>query len=77
MVDTKSRLIALLLLVAPALSMAEEKAAAPIDLATLRKTRQEAAHRRRRMIFNNDGDDVIYTNKEPTAAAILALRTTP
>ncbi len=47
------------------------------DLATLRELRREAAHRRRRLIFNNDGDDVIYTKKEPTAEALLALRTSP
>ena len=48
-----------------------------MDLETLRKLRKEAAHRPRRMIFNNDGDDVIYTKKEPTAEALLALRTSP
>ena len=74
---TRFRLIVLLLLVAPALSMAEEKTASQMDLPTLRKIRKEAAHRQRRMIFNNDGDDVIYTKKEPTAEALLALRTTP
>ncbi len=52
-------------------------AADPIDLDTLRQLRAEAAHRQRRIIFNNDGDDVIYTKKEPTAEALLALRTTP
>ncbi len=50
---------------------------APIDLNRLRAMRREAAHRPRRMIFNNDGDDVIYTRKEPTPEALLALRTTP
>ncbi|MBU0606835.1 MAG: hypothetical protein KKI08_03065, partial [Armatimonadetes bacterium] len=50
---------------------------APIDLAKLRAMRREAAHRPRRMVFNNDGDDVIYTRKEPTPEALLALRTTP
>jgi hypothetical protein len=53
------------------------EAPAPLDLARLRELRQQAAHRRRRIIFNNDGDDVIYTKKEPTAEALLALRTTP
>ena len=48
---------------------------APLDLAKLRALRREAAHRPRRMIFNNDGDDVIYTKKEPTPEALLALRT--
>jgi hypothetical protein len=43
----------------------------------LRERRTEAAHRQRRIIFNNDGDDVIYTRKEPTAEALLALRTSP
>jgi hypothetical protein len=52
-------------------------AAEQLDLATLRKLRKDAAHRPRRIIFNNDGDDVIYTKKEPTAEALLALRTTP
>jgi hypothetical protein len=50
---------------------------APLDLTKLRALRREAAHRPRRMIFNNDGDDVIYTKKEPTPEALLALRTTP
>jgi hypothetical protein len=47
------------------------------ELTRLRELRRQAAHRRRRIIFNNDGDDVIYTKKEPTAEALLALRTTP
>jgi len=67
----------LLLLVTPTLSIAGEKPAVSIDIDTLRKMRKEAAQRQRRMIFNNDGDDVIYTKKEPTAEALLALRTTP
>lgn len=46
------------------------------DLETLREMRREAANRPRRIIFNNDGDDVIYTRKEPTPQALLALRTT-
>ena len=49
----------------------------PASLEELRQQRRQAAHRERRMIFNNDGDDVIYTKKEPTAEALLALRTTP
>lgn len=59
---------------------AEEKrgeAGSGTDLDALRQDRREAAHRKRRMIFNNDGDDVIYTEKEPTAEALLALRTSP
>ncbi|MBM4079483.1 MAG: hypothetical protein FJ278_07265, partial [Planctomycetes bacterium] len=48
-----------------------------LDLPALRKARKEAAQRHRRIIFNNDGDDVIYTQKEPTVEALLALRTTP
>jgi hypothetical protein len=48
-----------------------------LDQATLGRLRKEAAHRQRCLIFNNDGDDVIYTKKEPTAEALLALRTTP
>jgi len=59
---------------------AEEKrveAESSADLEALRHARREAAHRKRRMIFNNDGDDVIYTRKEPTAEALLALRTSP
>ena len=48
-----------------------------MTLETLRAQRREAAQRRRRIIFNNDGDDVIYTQKEPTPEALLALRTTP
>ncbi len=51
--------------------------AKPLDLAGLRRMRREAAHRRRRIIFNNDGDDVIYTKKDPTPEALLALRTSP
>jgi len=51
--------------------------AKPIDLDTLRRLRKQAANRPRRLIFNNDGDDVIYTKKEPTREALLALRTTP
>jgi hypothetical protein len=75
--STKLFLIMLPLLGACALSTAEERLASHIDLATLREMRKEAAQRKRRMIFNNDGDDVIYTKKEPTAEALLALRTTP
>lgn len=52
-------------------------AEAKMDLQTLRAQRREAAQRRRRIIFNNDGDDVIYTKKDPTPAALLALRTAP
>ncbi len=48
-----------------------------LDIETLRSLRTQAAHRPRRMIFNNDGDDVIYTKKEPTREALLALRTSP
>lgn len=48
-----------------------------LDFAGLREQRHRAAHRQRRLIFNNDGDDVIYTKKEPTAEALLALRTSP
>ena len=54
-----------------------DAAANGLDLPTLRELRQRAAHRRRRLIFNNDGDDVIYTKKEPTPEALLALRTSP
>ena len=43
----------------------------------LLKDRRKAAHSPRRIIFNNDGDDVIYTKKEPTREALLALRTSP
>ncbi len=74
---TRFLLIVLLLLATPNLSIADEKTLSKMDLPTLRKLRKEAAHRQRRMIFNNDGDDVIYTKKEPTAEALLALRTTP
>ncbi len=56
---------------------AQAGAAPRLDLASLREQRQRAAHRGRRLIFNNDGDDVIYTKKEPTAEALLALRTSP
>lgn len=55
----------------------EGMAQVPPDLAKLREQRRQAAHRLRRMIFNNDGDDVIYTKKELTPEALLALRTTP
>lgn len=58
-------------------ALADEPAAGPIDLDTLRQLRREATARHRRIIFNNDGDDVIYTRKEPTPEALLALRTTP
>ncbi len=54
-----------------------QKPATRVNIDVLRQMRHEAAHRTRRMIFNNDGDDVIYTKKEPTAKALLALRTTP
>jgi len=54
-----------------------DAASKPLDLPTLRELRRQAAHRQRRLIFNNDGDDVIYTKKEPTAEALLALRTSP
>lgn len=56
---------------------AQEKPAPGDKLDSLRQLRREAAQRKRRIIFNNDGDDVIYTKKEPTAEALLALRTTP
>ncbi|MBN2294307.1 MAG: hypothetical protein JXM70_17900 [Pirellulales bacterium] len=55
----------------------QQDKAKPTKLAQLKQQRKKAAHRKRRMIFNNDGDDVIYTKKEPTAEALLAVRTTP
>jgi hypothetical protein len=70
-------LLAALVFGLPGLCFSQEKAAAPESLAALRAKRQAAAHRPRRIIFNNDGDDVIYTKKEPTAEALLALRTAP
>jgi hypothetical protein len=56
---------------------ADEKPTPGQQLDKLRQARREAAQRKRRIIFNNDGDDVIYTKKEPTAEALLALRTSP
>ena len=61
----------------PSQAADKDAASSPLDLPALRKLRQEAAHRRRRLIFNNDGDDVIYTGKDPTPEALLALRTSP
>ncbi len=74
----KSLMLATLLVAIWATTIvAQQNVKKPTDLADLRQQREEAAHRKRRMIFNNDGDDVIYTKKEPTAEALLALRTTP
>lgn len=64
------------ILVLPAAG-AEQKPAPQDKLEALRHARRQATERNRRLIFNNDGDDVIYTRKEPTAEALLALRTTP
>ncbi|HUT93648.1 MAG TPA: hypothetical protein VMY37_29560 [Thermoguttaceae bacterium] len=70
-------LAALLIALCGNVVVAQQKATKPTNLAELKQQREEAARRKRRMIFNNDGDDVIYTKKEPTAEALLALRTTP
>ena len=43
----------------------------------MREQRREAAHRQRRIIFNNDGDDVLAYADEPTAEALLKVRTSP
>jgi len=64
-------------LMPPAATWADEPPAPGSPLDALRQARREAAQRKRRVIFNNDGDDVIYTKKEPTAEALLALRTAP
>lgn len=70
-------LAALCLLLVPAPLAAQPAAGPALTLQQLRALRAQAAHRPRRMIFNNDGDDVIYYQKEPTAEALLARRTTP
>ena len=49
----------------------------PASLEELKQQSKKAAHRHRRMIFNNDGDEVLYTKKETTPEALLALRTSP
>jgi hypothetical protein len=49
----------------------------PAAAADMREARRAAADRPRTLIFNNDGCEATYYMTEPTAASLLALRTTP
>jgi hypothetical protein len=49
----------------------------PAAAADMRAARRAAADRPRTLICNNDGNEPIYYMTEPTAANLLALRTTP
>jgi hypothetical protein len=52
-------------------------ACSPAAAADMREARRAAADRPRTLIVNNDGNETIYSMTEPTAASLLALRTTP